>query len=51
MKLLKRVCRLRNLMSWKQQRIQFEQELSVAYRDSMQGLQGEVQSMEVRGWQ
>jgi len=55
MKLLKRMCRLRTMMSWKQQRIQLEQELSVAYRDSMAALQQEAEALEVRdrrsvGW-
>eukprot|EP00955_Chlamydomonas_euryale_P093311 364779-Chlamydomonas_euryale.AAC.8 len=42
MKLLKRVCRLRNLMAWKQQRIGFEQELGMAYRASMEAVQAEI---------
>ena len=47
MKLLKRMCRLRTMMSWKQQRIQLEQELSIAYRDSMAALQQEAEALEV----
>jgi hypothetical protein len=47
MKLLKRMCRLRTMMSWKQQRIQYEQELSIAYRDSMAALQQEAEALEV----
>ena len=51
MKLLKRMCRLRTMMSWKQQRIQFEQELSIAYRGSMGALQQEAEALEVGvGW-
>ncbi|GAX78130.1 hypothetical protein CEUSTIGMA_g5572.t1 [Chlamydomonas eustigma] len=46
MKLLKRVCRLRTMMSWKQQRIQFEQELGLAHRGGMSFLQTELEVME-----
>lgn len=48
MKLLKKACRGRATMQWKQHRISFEQSLGSAYRSSMIALQHEAEAAEAR---
>jgi hypothetical protein len=48
MKLLKKACRGRATMQWKQYRITFEQSLGSAYRSSMLALQQEAEGAESR---
>ena len=48
MKLLKKACRGRATMQWKQHRISFEQSLGSAYRSSMLALQQEAEGAESR---
>eukprot|EP00798_Chlamydomonas_sp_ICE-L_P032525 gene32525-17238_t len=48
MKLLKRLCRHRTGMAWKQRRIAFEQALSMEYRCNMEALSEEAEYMRAR---
>lgn len=47
MKLLKRVCRHRTMMAWKQSRIEYEQQLGQGYRNAMVKLEAEAAAMKV----
>lgn len=47
MKQLKRLCRHRTVMGWKQQRIQFEQALATSHRESMHNLEIEISTLQV----
>ena len=49
MKLLKRLCRYRTMMAWKQSRIEFEQGLSADYHHSSAQLEESVMFMRVSG--
>lgn len=48
MKLLKRACRHRTQMAWKQARIEYEQALGAKYRGAMGSLEEEAHLLKVR---